>query len=115
MSKPYLVVRANIDDTMMDDFVSWYVAEHLPHIMAIPGIVKAYRTNCRRRGINWTVLYELADDTSVQTVITSSEADRARRDWERWMPYVLGQPLMMGTPSPACPAFAPRSASSTAF
>jgi hypothetical protein len=30
----------------------------------------------------------LADQTSVQTVIGSSEADRARRDWERWLPYV---------------------------
>ena len=88
MTKPYLVVRAKIDDTMMEEFLSWYVAEHLPHVMAIPGVVRAYRTNCRRRGINWTTLYELADDTSVQKVITSSEAERARRDWERWMPHV---------------------------
>ena len=88
MTRPFLVVRATIDDSMMADFMTWYVNEHLPHVMAIPGVIKAYRSNCRRRGVNWTALYELADETSVQTVIGSSEADRARRDWERWMPYV---------------------------
>jgi hypothetical protein len=88
MSKPFLVVRAQIDDSMMSDFLAWYAKEHLPHVMAIPGVIKAYRSNCRRRGVNWTALYELADEASVQTVIGSSEADRARRDWERWLPYV---------------------------
>ncbi|MEO8457805.1 MAG: hypothetical protein ABI559_08340 [Chloroflexota bacterium] len=83
-----LVVRANIEDTMMADFLTWYEAEHLPHVMAIPGIVKAWRTNCRRRGINWTALYEISDEASVQAVIGSTEADKARRDWERWLPYV---------------------------
>jgi hypothetical protein len=88
MSKPFLVVRATIDDGMMADFLAWYAKEHLPHVMAIPGVIKAYRSNCRRRGVNWTALYELADEASMQTVIGSSEADRARRDWERWLPYV---------------------------
>ncbi len=88
MSKPFLVVRAMIDESMMSDFVAWYLKEHLPHVLAIPGVTKAYRSNCKRKGVNWTALYELADETSVQTVIGSSEADRARRDWERWMPYV---------------------------
>jgi hypothetical protein len=88
MSKPFLVVRAMIDESMMGEFVAWYLKEHLPHVMAIPGVTRAYRSNCRRKGVNWTALYELADETSVQTVIGSSEADRARRDWERWMPYV---------------------------
>jgi hypothetical protein len=88
LSRPFLVVRASIDDTMMDEFVAWYVKEHLPHVLAIPGVVRAFRSNCRGRGINWTCLYELAENASVQTVIASSEADRARRDWERWLPYV---------------------------
>jgi hypothetical protein len=88
MSKPFLVVRAMIDESMMAEFVAWYLKEHLPHVMAIPGVTKAYRSTCKRKGVNWTAVYELADETSVQTVIGSSEADRARRDWERWMPYV---------------------------
>jgi hypothetical protein len=88
MSKPFLVVRATIDDAMMTDFLAWYAKEHLPHVMAIPGVIKAYRSNCRRRGVNWTALYEQAAEASVQTVIGSREAERARRDWERWLPYV---------------------------
>jgi hypothetical protein len=88
VSKPYLVVRANIEQTIMDEFVRWYETEHLAHVMEIPGIVRAFRSNCRRHGVNWTALYELADDASIQRAFTSSEADRARRDWERWLPHV---------------------------
>ena len=36
MSKPYLVVRANVDDTMMEEFLAWYVAEHLRPPLASP-------------------------------------------------------------------------------
>ena len=86
--KPYLIVRASVEPSVMDEFVSWYEREHLPHVMEIPGILRAFRSNCSRRGINWTALYELADDSAVHTVLSSSEADRARRDWERWIPHV---------------------------
>jgi len=89
MAKPYLVVRASIEPSVMDEFVQWYESEHLPRVMEIPGIVRAFRSNCGRRAVvNWTALYELADDASVQTAFTSSEANRARQDWERWLPHV---------------------------
>lgn len=88
LAKPYLVVRANIEPSVMEEFIKWYEREHLPHVMEIPGIIKAYRSKCFRRGINWAALYELADDASVQVAISSSEAERARQDWERWMPHV---------------------------
>ena len=45
-------------------------------------------TDCRRRGVNWTALYELADQGSIQVAFTSGEAERARQDWERWLPHV---------------------------
>ena len=88
MTRPFLVVRASIEPAIMDEFVRWYEGEHLPHVMEIPGVVRAYRSRCRRPGINWTALYELSDEASVQAVIASQEADRARRDWERWLPHV---------------------------
>ena len=88
MARPYLVVRASVDPSMMDEFVRWYCREHLPHVMAIPGVVKAYRARCHRRGVNWTALYEMADDASVQKAITSPQADLARRDWETWAEHV---------------------------
>lgn len=88
MTKPYLVVRASIEPTVMEEFVKWYESVHLPHVMEIPGVVKAFRTACTRRGINWAALYELKDDEAVQVAISSGEAERARQDWERWMPHV---------------------------
>ena len=87
-AKPYLVVRASIEPGVMDEFLRWYVEVHLPHVMAIPGIERAYRSNCRRAGVNWTALYEIKDDASVNAAITSGEADTARQDWERWLPHV---------------------------
>ena len=86
--KPYLVVRASIEPAVMEEFVRWYEREHLPHVMEIPGVMRAFRSTCHRRGVNWTALYELADDAAVPRVMASSEADRARREWERWIPHV---------------------------
>lgn len=88
MTKPYLVVRASIEPAVMDEFLDWYEKVQLPHVMKIPGIVKAYRSNCHRRGINWTALYEMADDASMQVAFSSPEATQARDQWDRWMPHV---------------------------
>ena len=87
MSQPFLVVRASIEDAVMPEFLAWYEAEHLPHVLAIPGIVRAFRSRCHGR-VNWTALYELSDEATVQQVLSSSEADLARRDWERWLSHV---------------------------
>ena len=88
MCKPYLVVRASVEAGVMDEFLRWYRDVHLPHVMAIPGVVRAFRSDCHRKGVNWTALYELKDEAAVHTVITSNEAERARQDWERWLPHV---------------------------
>ena len=86
--KPYLIVRANLDPSIMDEFYQWYAETHLPHVMDIPGIVKAFRTDWTRGPANWTALYEFANDESVQEALTSPQAALARQDWERWMPHV---------------------------
>lgn len=88
MTKPYLVVRASIEPAIMEEFLAWYESVHLPHVMEIPGIVKAYRSNCHRRGVNWTALYEMADDASMQVAFASPQATRAREEWDRWMAHV---------------------------
>ena len=88
MAKPYLVVRANVDPAVMTEFVRWYEKVHLPHVLQIPGIVRAYRSNCHRAGVNWTALYELRDEESIQKAFGSQEASVARQDWERWLPHV---------------------------
>ncbi|MEX0684117.1 MAG: hypothetical protein WD904_11190 [Dehalococcoidia bacterium] len=88
MARPFLVVRASVAPEVMAEFDRWYRREHLPHVMAIPGVIKAYRSSCTRKGINWTTLYELADEASVQKAIGSPEAEKARRDWEAWVSHV---------------------------
>ncbi|MCH7809713.1 MAG: hypothetical protein IH863_03950, partial [Chloroflexi bacterium] len=46
MARPYLVVRASVEPSVMEEFERWYCREHLPHVMAIPGVIKAYRARC---------------------------------------------------------------------
>ena len=87
-TKPFLVVRANLDPSTMDDFYRWYEEVHLPHVMDIPGIVRAYRSDWTRGKANWTALYEFDSEDSVQEALASSQAQVARLDWERWLPHV---------------------------
>ncbi len=87
-SKPYLVVRAHLDPTMMGEFEQWYRDTHLRHVLDIPGIVRAYRSDWSRGNANWTALYEFASEDSVQDAMASPEATVARQDWERWLPHV---------------------------
>ena len=49
--------------------------------MAIPGIVQAHRSNCHRSGINWTAIYELADNEldRLSAVDSSHSCDRVRQ------------------------------------
>lgn len=86
--KPYLVVRASLDPSVFAEFETWYRREHLPHVLNIPGIVRAYRSDWNRGDVNWTAMYEFASDESVQEALTSTEARVARADWERWLPHV---------------------------
>lgn len=88
MVRPVMVVRASIDPAVMEEFLRWYREVHLPHVMQIPGIVRAYRSNCYRHGINWATLYEFQDDSVIQEAITSPQASQARQDWEAWLPHV---------------------------
>ncbi|MBI1885205.1 MAG: hypothetical protein HYS09_02650 [Chloroflexi bacterium] len=88
MARPYLVVRARIDPSIMEEFERWYQEVHLPNVMKIPGIQKAFRSNCSRQGINWATIYEFQDDSVVQEAFASAEAAQARQDWERWLPHV---------------------------
>lgn len=86
--KPYLVVRASIDPTVMAEFQAWYQETHLPNVTRIPGFIRAYRSNCHRPGTNWTALYEFRDDSAMQEAFLSAEATQARDDWQRWLPHV---------------------------
>jgi hypothetical protein len=87
-SKPYLLVRANLDPAVMEEFQHWYGETHLPHMMDIPGIVRAYRTDWTRGSTNWAAFYEFDNEESIQEALVSPQARVARLDWERWLPHV---------------------------
>ena len=87
-AKPYLVIRAFVDPVVQDEFERWYRETHLPHVLEIPGVIAAFRCRPLRQGVNFTALYQLDDDSSVQQVFSSQEAQQARQDWERWVSHV---------------------------
>lgn len=87
-AKPYLVVRAHVDEAVLAEFERWYQEVHLPNMLKIPGILRAYRSTCCRSGFNWATLYEFSDEAIIQDAFASPEAARARQDWQRWLPHV---------------------------
>ena len=69
-------MRASIAPSIIDKFVRWYEQEHLPQRHGHP---RAPHLRAAAAGVNWTALYELADDAAVHLAIASNEADKARR------------------------------------
>ncbi|MHB8574535.1 MAG: EthD domain-containing protein [Dehalococcoidia bacterium] len=87
-SRPMLVVRARIHPSRLAEFQEWYRRVHLPHALAIPGIV-GYRgleppPGAARGMPNVLSLFLFADDSDIQKALQSREAQLARRDWEVW-------------------------------
>jgi quinol monooxygenase YgiN len=82
---PLIVVRAQVEPEAMARFLRWYQRVHLPHVLAIPGIVRAFRADCHRRGVNWAAVYELRDEAAIQEAFQSTQAQAAREEWEPWL------------------------------
>ena len=80
-----MLVQARLNPAVADEFESWYRETHLPHVLGIPGIVNAYRVRTTNplQGTH-LMAYAFADESAVQTALSSDEAQEARRDWERW-------------------------------
>jgi len=73
---------------LLPQFLRWYRESHLPTVMAIPGIVKAFRAQCRRYGITWAAVYQLRDEGALQLALESAQAQKAREEWQAWLPFV---------------------------
>lgn len=86
--RPYLLVRAQVDPKVWDEFNIWHHEVHVPNVMRIPGIVAAYRLLSRRSSTESLMLYKFADEESLQRGLSSEEASRARADWQQWAPHL---------------------------
>ena len=84
-NKPAIVVRARLNPEVMEKFEIWHSETHMPHIMAIPGIVAARRVR-HAREIPGThqMEFELEDEQAIQRVMGSAEAQIAQQDWTAW-------------------------------
>ena len=84
-SRPLLVVRAQVNPGVLEEFERWSRGTHLPLVLEIPGIVSAFRARPPRAlPGEHLMVYELESEESVQTAFSSAEAARARADWDRW-------------------------------
>jgi quinol monooxygenase YgiN len=86
--RPFLLVQARVRPSRLAEFRRWYLAEHLPHVLAIPGVVE-YRLlrwsgTPRRDAPNVMTAFIFKDESVIHEALQSREAQRARRDWERW-------------------------------
>lgn len=86
--KPFLVIRVQIDLTVLEEFERWYREVHLPNMLSLPGVVGAYRLNTARPGPQWVAIFKFDSEASLQESFNSPEASRIRQAWQRWMPYI---------------------------
>ena len=86
---PTLWVRARLAPAVMAEFEAWHDTTHLPLVLRIPGIIGARRARgVRDLAGTFLMAFEFEDEAAVQPALASEEAQRARRDWERWRPHL---------------------------
>lgn len=83
-----MMVSAEVDPAIRDDFDRWHRDEHLPRVLAIPGVVRGRRFSPPPGAPSYLAVYTFADDAAVRLAFASEEAGHARADWERWVESV---------------------------
>src|SRR5690242_6527849 len=78
--KGIFLVYVDIDAKHDKEFNDWYHTEHLPELLAIPGILSAARYRTVKGGPKYLAFYELED---VGVFRTSAFTDRPRTPWGR--------------------------------
>lgn len=102
---PFLVVRAHVNPEVLAELEQWYLQVHIHNMLRIPGIVAAFRLRTLRTGPNWMTAFRLADESVIQKAFASTEANEARQDWERWLPYVSEVTVEVYTSLMSLPAY----------
>lgn len=87
-SAPFLLVRARVRPARLAEFRAWHATVHVPHVLAVPGIVSYRRLTAGPEivddGPNHAALFFFRDEEVIQAALSSPQADSARRDWETW-------------------------------
>jgi hypothetical protein len=85
------LVYADIDAKHDKEFNDWYNTEHLPELLAVPGILSAARYKAVKGGPKYLAFYELEN---VGVLRTSAFSERPRTPWgQRVSPSVIGSNL----------------------
>jgi len=100
-----LVVRAHVNPDVLAELERWYLQVHIHNMLKVPGVIAAFRLRSQRSGPNWMTAFRLADESVIRKAFASAEANKARQDWERWLPYVSEVTVEVYTPLIALPAY----------
>ena len=86
--KGIFLVYTDIDSQHETEFNDWYNSEHIPELLAVPGILAAARYEATKGGPKYLAVYELE---TADVVKTPDFTDRKRTPWgERMSPSVIG-------------------------
>jgi hypothetical protein len=87
-SQPWMLVTAQLDPGVRQEFDRWHAEVHLPRVLAIPGIVHGRRLASPSPSVNYMMLYTFEDEAVLRSALASSEANEAREDWQRWRDHI---------------------------
>lgn len=89
--KGIFLVYTDIPSQHEDEFNDWYNTEHLPELLAVPGILTATRYQATKGGPKYLAIYELQNADVVKSEAFTS---RPRTTWgDRVSPSVIGTNL----------------------
>jgi hypothetical protein len=84
-----LLVYADVDDRIEEEYNAWYDTEHLPQLLAIPGFLDAARYVAVKGGPKYLAAYELE---SAEVLQSPEFLNRRRPPWDaRMSPTVVGK------------------------
>ena len=87
--KGIFLLYADIPAEHEDEFNKWYNEEHIPELLAVPGILDAARYVAVKGGPKYLAAYELEN---VDVMQSNAFKNRPRTPWgERVSPSVIGQ------------------------
>jgi len=100
-SQPILLIQARIRPSILVEFRRWYATVHVPHVLAIPGIVGyralSFGVGAARSTPNLLSVFAFLDDSVIQAALASSEAQRVRQDWQQWASEVRNLSIQVYT------------------